>query len=301
MEVIYLDSIDSTKQCSKNINLVLGLFDGLHVGHEQLIRTAKYLSIGKLAVVTFDKTLKSNDSSILMTLEEKIAGLENLEVDEVYIIKCDENFKKMSYEVFINEILKKFDPIKIYCGQDFRFGYKAQGDVEILKSYFPNVTILNYVNSYDGSKISSSFIKNFIREGKIEEANNSLGREYSVTGKVIKGKGNGHKLGFPTLNLDLIANYVLPKEGVYITKTIIDGHTYFSMTNVGTHPTIDEIKKPIIESYVLDFYNDIYSKNVKVLFVKKLRDEKKFSSLEELKLTLKENEEEVRKYYKINF
>ena len=159
MEVVFLEELNNLENVSKNINLVLGLFDGLHVGHVQLIRTARYFSNGKLAVITFDKTLKSNDHSVLLNLEDKIKGFEDLEVDEVYIIKCDENFKKMSYLDFINKILKKFSPKKIFCGLDFKFGYKAQGDVNTLKEFFSDVVVLNYVNTHDGSKISSSVIK----------------------------------------------------------------------------------------------------------------------------------------------
>ena len=301
MEVVFLEELNNLENVSKNINLVLGLFDGLHVGHVQLIRTARYFSNGKLAVITFDKTLKSNDHSVLLTLEDKIKGFEDLEVDEVYIIKCDENFKKMSYLDFINKILKKFSPKKIFCGLDFKFGYKAQGDVNTLKEFFSDVVVLNYVNTHDGSKISSSVIKKMIKEGKIEDANLYLGREYFLNGKVVKGKQNGHQLGYPTLNLKLLDNYVIPQNGVYITKTKVGHGIYYSMTNVGTHPTIDEVNKPIVESYLIDFNENIYNKNVRVYFIKKLRDEIKFSSLEELKNTLKSNEEEVKRYFNINF
>lgn len=301
MEVVFLEELNNLENVSKNINLVLGLFDGLHVGHVQLIRTARYFSNGKLAVITFDKTLKSNDHSVLLNLEDKIKGFEDLEVDEVYIIKCDENFKKMSYLDFINKILKKFSPKKIFCGLDFKFGYKAQGDVNTLKEFFSDVIVLNYVNTHNGSKISSSVIKKMIKEGKIEDANRYLGREYFLNGKVVKGKQNGHQLGYPTLNLKLLDNYVIPQNGVYITKTKVGNGIYYSMTNVGTHPTIDEVNKPLVESYLIDFNENIYNKNVRVYFIKKLRDEIKFSSLEELKNALKSNEEEVKRYFNINF
>lgn len=301
MEVVFLEELNNLENVSKNINLVLGLFDGLHVGHVQLIRTARYFSNGKLAVITFDKTLKSNDHTVLLSLEDKIKGFEDLEVDEVYIIKCDENFKKMSYLDFINKVLKKFSPKKIFCGLDFKFGYKAQGDVNTLKEFFNDVVVLNYVNTHDGSKISSSVIKKMIKEGKIEDANRYLGREYFLNGKVVKGKHNGHKIGYPTLNLELSDNYVIPQNGVYITKTKVGNGIYYSMTNVGTHPTIDEVNKPIVESYLIDFNENVYNKNIRVYFIKKIRDEIKFSSLEELKNTLKSNEEEVKQYFNINF
>lgn len=299
MEVFYLKEFNDLSKVSKNINLVLGLFDGLHIGHAQLIRSAKYLSEGKLAVITFDLALKNNDNTVIMPVEEKINSFASLEVDEVYVFHCDDNFKKMSYEDFIERILKKFQPKKIFCGQDFKFGYKAQGDVNILKANFANVVVLNYVNTFTGEKISSSVIKKYIQNGNIEEANHYLGREYEITGTVIKGKHNGKKLGFPTINLKLNDNYVLPEKGVYITKTIVDKVCYYSMSNVGTHPTLEEISSPIVESYILDFNNNIYGKKVITKFIKKIRDEMKFNNVNELVSTLKANELEVRKYFNI--
>lgn len=300
MIVKYLNGFDDCKEVSKNINLILGMFDGVHVGHTQLIKTAKYLSKNKLGVITFNMTLKSDDKRILMSLEDKIKKFESIGVDELYIINCDENFKKMSYIDFINKVLNKFEPQKIFCGQDFRFGYKAQGDVNILKSYFNDVVVLNYVNRYNGEKISSSIIKEFIQEGKTEEANRYLGEIYKIKGVVTKGKGNGKKLGFPTANLSLSDNYYLPKNGVYISKTIIDGKSYFSMTNIGYNPTIKKLNKISIETYILDFKEDIYKKNISIEFYKNIREEKTFSSIDELIEQLNHDKNEVIEYFKLS-
>ena len=297
MKVIYIKSFEDLKLIEPNINIVLGLFDGLHVGHCQLISTARYLSKGKLAVLSFDGNLKVNDKQVLMAMDDKLEGFERLGADYAYIFRCDEEFKRIDHITFINKILKKFEPIRIFCGPDFKFGFKAQGNIDTLKSRFSNVTVLNYVNDYKGDKISSSDIKNLIREGKLEEAKTSLGHVFHVNGKIVEGLHNGKKIGFPTANLLCKTKYVLPKPGVYITKILIDGKRYKAMTNIGTHPTINELEKPSIETYILDFDENIYNKYVRVCFYKRLRDEVKFDSLIKLQNTLKENEEEVRKFF----
>ncbi len=297
MDAIYLKGFDDLEKITPNTNLVLGLFDGVHIGHYQLISFSRYITKEPLSVITFDVSLKSNDKEVLLDIEDKLDIFERLGVDYTYIIRCDDNFRYMDYKTFIDNVLTAFRPIRIFCGPDFKFGYKAQGDVSVLKEYFSNVTVVNYVNNYDDTKISSSIIKKAIRDGDIVDANHYLGYDYYVKGKVAKGQKLGRKLGYPTINLELKANYVLPKEGVYITQTRVNNVLYSSMTNVGKHPTVNELKKPIVETYILDFEKNIYHEDVKIHFIKQLRDETKFESLEELKEQLLQDEQEVRKYF----
>ncbi len=299
MGVIYLKSINDLKEVVPGTNLVLGLFDGVHIGHFQLINAARYMTKGSLSILTFDVSLKSNDRQVLLSLDDKVRKFLEMGVDYVYVFMCDEHFREISADDFINNILKKFAPNKIFCGPDFKFGYKALGNVDLLKQTFANVVVLNYVNDYDETKISSSIIKQYIRNGEIENANRFLGYDYYVKGIVVKGKKNGHKFGFPTINLELVANYVIPKDGVYITKTIIGNRVFPSMTNVGTHPTIDELSKPLIETHILGFDENIYGEEVSVKFYKKIRDEIHFENIEDLKNELYKNEQEVEKYFEI--
>ena len=155
------------------------------------------------------------------------------------------------------------------------------GNVSILKKYFkvftPNFYLVN------NEKVSSTKIKEYIRNGEVEKANYMLDRHYFYKGTVIKGLQNGSKFLFPTINLSLLTNYVLLKNGVYQTQITIDGVIYDSITNIGVHPTIDKLSSPSIETFVLNFNKEVYEKNIKLEFIKFIREEKKFSSLEQLK------------------
>ena len=297
MSVIYLKDFIDLKDITPGSSLVLGNFDGVHIGHYQLISFARYSTKGRLAIVTFDSSLKNDDRHVLLSFDDKIKKFNELGVDDVYVFKCDENFKSMSCFDFIDKILITFKPNKIFCGPDFHFGYKAQGNVDVLKQSFNNVIVLNYVNDYDGTKISSSIIKEYISRGEIKNANRFLGYEYYIKGIVVKGKRNGKKIGFPTINLKLDTNYVIPKTGVYITKTKIGNKLYPSMTNVGTHPTIDELNAAIIETHILDFDETLYGEEVEIKFLDYIRNEIKFNSIDELKEELSRNREIVRQYF----
>lgn len=280
MEVIYLKNFDEVNEVPK-LSLVLGNFDGVHIGHAQLINYARNNSNGNLGVFTFDKPLKTIEGC-LTSLDDRIQIFKQLGVDYVFIILTDDNFKKMSYIKFVDLILKKLNPIKIFCGPDFKYGFNAQGDVYYLKERFSEVYILNYVNDHNGKKISSSSIRDLIKEGNVYETNRWLGRIYTIRGVVSKGKGNGMSFGFPTANLTLSDNYVVPKEGVYITKTTINDRELRSLTNIGKNPTIADDNKLTIETYIFDFQDELYGKEISVSFLIRLRDETKFNSTKEL-------------------
>ncbi len=280
MEVIYLKNFDEVKEVPK-LSLVLGNFDGVHIGHAQLINYARNNSNGNLGVFTFDKPLKTIEGC-LTSLDDRIEIFKELGVDYVFIILTDDNFKKMSYIKFVDLILKKLNPVKIFCGPDFKYGFNAQGDVYYLKERFSEVYILNYVNDHNGHKISSSSIRELIKEGNIYEANRRLGRIYTIKGVVSKGKGKGLSFGFPTANLTLSDNYAVPKEGVYVTKTNVNGHILRSLTNIGKNPTIADNNKLTIETYIFDFQDELYGKEISVAFYSRLRDEIKFDSTKEL-------------------
>lgn len=297
MKITYLSNFTDLDFVSKGLSVVLGLFDGVHVGHAQLISTAKYISKDKIAVLTFDNNLKQDNSEALLSLDDKLNFIGRLGADEIYVFRANDKFKNIPYLDFINKILIKFDPKNIFCGADFRFGFRALGDINSLKEFFPKVTVLNYVNNADGSKVSSSLIKKYIKEGCIENANLMLGYSYFVRGRVVKGHKNGRKIGFPTINLKLSSSYCLPKKGVYASKIFINGQIYFGMTNVGTHPTIEEENSIIIETYIFDFNSNVYGEDTLVTFEKYIRDEHKYSSLEHLCDELKSNERLIRNYF----
>jgi riboflavin kinase / FMN adenylyltransferase len=299
MEVRYIKDFKHIDSNIKNLSLVLGYFDGLHIGHTHLINYAKMNSIGPVGVVTFDKPLKSIEGQIT-TLDEKIALIEKLKIDYVFVLVADDKFKHMSYIDFINKVLKRFNPKVIFCGNDYTFGYEAKGNVYDLKMAFANVQVVNYVNDFNRKKISSSSIKNLIKEGLVKEASVFLGRPYSLSGTVSHGFQEGTKLGRPTANLESVGNLVIPKDGVYITRTKVDKTIYDSITNIGTHPTINKVEKPIIETYVMGFNKNLYGKEITIYFYKRLRDEIKFDSVSDLEDQITKDIENASEYLKNN-
>ncbi len=280
MDVIYLKNFDEVNEVAK-LSLVLGNFDGVHIGHTQLINYARTNTNGNLGILTFDKPLKTVEGC-LTTIDTRLELFKNLGVDYVFIIKTDDNFKHMPYIKFVDFVLKKLNPVKIFCGPDFKYGYNAQGDVYYLKERFNEVYILNYVNDHNGNKISSYSIRKLIKDGELYEANRWLGRVYSIKGVVTKGKGNGLSFGFPTANLTLEDNYIVPKEGVYVTMTTLNGKKMRSITNIGKNPTLGDGNKLTIETYIFDFQDELYGKELEVSFYHRLRDEIKFASIKEL-------------------
>ena len=301
MEIIYLNKFEDSRINIDNLSLVLGNFDGVHIGHSQLISFAKSMTQeGNLAVLTFDKSLKANSNSYLTNLNTKIKLMEKLGVDYLLIVKVSEKFRKISYVDFVNKVLKVINPIKIFCGTDFKYGYNALGDVSFLKERFSEVYVLNYVTDHFGNKISSSSIKELLIKGDIKNANRWLGREYLISGKIVHGKGNGKKFGFPTANLECDEKYVIPKNGVYITKCVINGFTFNSITNIGINPTIDDSGVKSIETHIINFNNDLYGQHIDLIFLDKIRDEIKFDDIDSLKERVKVDIDEAIHYFDYN-
>lgn len=285
MEKIYFQANDKLPLLD-NAALLLGNFDGVHKGHQELIRIAKENS-KNVSVLLFDvnigKLLSSPNKGRkeLTSLEDKLSIFDSFGIDRAYIVKTDISFLSLSKDRFISEVLKKIDPKLIVVGEDYSFGYKGEGDVSYLKGFF-NVISSPLVNDKYG-KISTRTIKKLIEEGDIETANDELGYLYSLKGEVIHGLENGRKIGFPTANISLDEDYVIPKKGVYAGYTNINNEEYQSIINIGDNPTIGALNKNILESHLLNYSDDLYGKEIKVSFLKYLRDEKRFSSLEELR------------------
>ena len=298
METIFIKSPKDIKRDISNLGLVLGYFDGVHIGHAQLINYAKSNTRkGSLGVLSFDRALKSIEGS-LIDISDKEKEMEKLGVDYLFIIICTDQFKHLTYEEFTNSYLKAFSPAKLFCGADFKFGYGAKGDVSYLKSRFNEVYVLNYVLDHNENKVSSTNIKELIKEGNVEEADRYLGKPYKIKGGVIHGLNNGKIINFPTANLLPSTDYVIPSNGVYFTKAIIDDATYISVTNIGVHPTIDKLERPTIETFVIDYDGDLYGKSIGILFFKKERDEEQFGSLEELKNKIESDIINAEHYFK---
>ena len=293
MEVIYSEE----KRISiKESILTVGSYDGIHLGHRELLSVLMQNSINSSLpsiVVTFDPhpreilNKKMNNFSLIMNLDQKLEIIESYGVDFVYVINFSEQYSKIMANEFMNEIIVPFfNPRKIIVGANHYFGRGREGSPSFLKEFGKKnrieiVIIKPILNKTE--EISSTRIRNFITSGLIKEANYELGTNFTINGEVVHGAGRGHELTFPTANIKpLDKKHIMPKIGVYLIHGRIDGLNTFGMCNLGIRPTFDE-KNLVMEVHF--FHNKIsnlYGKKVKVEFLERLRDEKKFPTSKEL-------------------
>ena len=279
--------------------VLLGNFDGVHIGHRALIN--KGVSLAKengliCAVWTFD----SLASPYLSSVDERSELFYSLGVDEV-VLSSFASVRDMSAEDFVKNILKDKLNAKIcVCGYNYSFGKGGKGTPMQLKSlcaeYGIDVFVLDEVLSF-GEKISSSRIRELLSNGEAEKANVLLGRNFVISGMVVCGAGLGRTVGMPTANIDVENGRCLPSNGVYATACIIDGKRYPSITNIGLRPTMNDGRGRSIESYILDFKTDIYGKEIKLEFLSFLREEKKFESIADVKSAVQNDIIKARKAF----
>lgn len=272
--------LDFLPESIPGLTLALGNFDGMHRGHQRLLLDTSFLAKNESGVLLFDPPSPFKGNNVLTSLEQKIAICRKLRLDHVFVLESNKAFWNLSPQEFCDQILKKLGASLLCCGEDFRFGKKAEGKVDDLKKDF-DVHLTPFLES-NGIKISSSFIREAIQNGEVEKAADWLGRPYEMAGKVAHGFRNGHLIGFPTLNLKSSTPYCLPRFGVYCGLAYIDGIPHQAVINVGVHPTIDQIEEPSIEAHLLDFEEEAYDKTLYLDFRHFERCEKKFASLEEL-------------------
>ncbi|MCI2069613.1 MAG: riboflavin biosynthesis protein RibF [Bacilli bacterium] len=289
-------------QSAEKIALCLGFFDGLHLGHQKLILQALKEN-PNVGVLTFQGALKRitsarEDEEILTSVEDRKELLEKMGIHSLFVVPFDEKIHSMEAEDFIFSILKPLNVSAVYIGSDFRFGKGAKGDKELLSKYF-DVHTVDFRLDEEGKKISTSSIIRLIKNGFVEEADKDLGRNYSIRGKIIHGLRNGStKLGFPTANISPADDYVIPMKGVYATYLNLEGQRYLSMTDIGVHPTINELSTTSIEVNIFGFEGNVYFENVRLEFLSYLRPETKFASLEELKEQLSRDKTKIILKYK---
>ena len=286
MEVYYINSLDDLPELEVN-SCAIGNFDGLHLGHRELIEKAKIDDLKRL-VITFESI---NKTGYITNAEQKISLIEEMGVDYLIILPF-RVIKMVFYNEFM-QILKKLKVKHITCGIDFRFGFKREGDIVDLKKKFKVQVLDDYMIKQ--TRVSTSLIKSFIQDGFIKEANDLLTKPYTIIGEVVHGNKIGRKLGYPTANIDY-KEYTLPKSGVYLTIAKIKDKKYLSMTNIGHNPTLNEQEKPRLEVHVLDFDEEIYGENMEISFIKYLREERKYESKEELMKSLEETINICREY-----
>ncbi|WP_299994300.1 bifunctional riboflavin kinase/FAD synthetase [uncultured Clostridium sp.] len=284
---------------SKNNYIALGSFDGLHLGHLSLIEKAKDLAVknnGKSIIFTFKNHPRkflntTNKIQLIMTNEEKIDILQNEEVDIIAFKAFDEKIMKMMPDEFIRWLCKSYNVKGIIVGFNFKFGYKNLGDVETLEKFQEEYKYKLYVMkpyTMQDEIISSTSIRKELLDGNVKKAFNMLSRPYMLSGKVIDGKKLGRTIGFPTANLEINKEKVIPKKGVYYTNVKIDEKTFKGITSVGNNPTVNG-QELTLETYILNFNEDIYGKEIKVYFIDRIRDEVKFNNINELVAQLKKD------------
>jgi len=289
--------------------IALGYFDGVHMGHGGLLRKAKEMAREHgltAAAVTFfphpSVLLTGKSVPLLSTVEDRVSLMESLyEMDEVLPLPFDISMMQMPWEDFLTEILlKDFGARGLVCGHDFRFGHKGEGTPEKLKEFcskngLPCAVIQEI--QIEGETASSTLIRRLITQGDMEKAVRFLGHPHLLTGVVEGGKHRGHTWGIPTANIPFPKDIAVPQFGVYATTATVEGKTYLAVTNVGVHPTVGEMPAPVAEAWLLDFEGDLYGKEISLRFYHRIREERKFPSVEEMAAEIRRNAQEVRKYF----
>lgn len=289
-----------------NAVVTIGTFDGVHRGHQEILRNmvnrARNIG-GESVVVTFyphPRQVLSHDSAIrfISTQEEKISHLEALGIDNLIIIRFTKDFAAISSEDFIKDfIVKNINPAVLIIGYDHHFGNGRTGDFSMLyelgNQYHFKVEKIQE-QDVDNEAVSSTKIRQFLENGDIRHANLLLGYEFSYTGKVIHGQRVGHKMGYPTANIEVAEEFqLIEKPGVYATFVDFDGHAYPAMTYIGKRPTMHDNRPQSIETHIISFDRDLYDKEIKIRFVDFVRDDKKFDNFEALKQQIGADEQTI--------
>ena len=295
-------TIDSNEEYS----LAIGFFDGLHKGHQTVIKKAiekaNELSI-RSAVMTFNPHPShilgggKNKIGYITPFEEKTRLLEGMGVDAVFIVKFDMELASLKPIEFIDLFIKSLGIKHVTAGFDYTFGSKGAGTMEDMKKLSEGAyetTIIGKVTDYV-DKISSTRIRKLLSEGNVEDASLLLGRDFRTVGIVVDGEKKGRQLGFPTANVLPSEGSILPGNGVYAVRFVVDGTVMNGVCNVGIKPTFNnpDIKSPMVEVHVLDFDGDLYDKEVAVEWVKHIREEKKFESLDALITQIEKDKEKA--------
>jgi riboflavin kinase / FMN adenylyltransferase len=304
-----IHTANELKPGTRKVCLAIGFFDGVHLGHQQIIRQTitdarKYNALG--LVITFDRhpntiVAPARVPPLIYSLPQKLRTLESLGPEATLLIHFDQAFSQKTGEAFIRELAGAWSGIQSICvGANFHFGYKRSGNVELLKKLGGELKFLVHgmaAVALDGEPVSSTRIREAIRVGDLDAASQMLGRAYSMAGPVIEGDKLGRKLGFPTANLDP-SGLALPPSGVYAIHAVVSGKTHRAVLNIGTRPTLGNPNPPLrVEAHFLDFDGDIYGHKLEIVFAEKLRDEKKFSSVDELKAQIARDIERARSVF----
>jgi len=277
--------------------LTLGVFDGLHLGHQLIMKTVvdRARATGAVpTVITFEphpRAVLHPESAppLLQTLDQKIEAMGVLGIEQTIVIHFDQAFSQIRAQDFLRDaVVDRLQAKEVYLGRGFFFGHNREGNIDLLRRVSEQ---LGFVADevpevrLHGKRIGSTRIRELLLAGRVNLARRMLGRPYGVEGPVVRGDARGNQLGFPTANIHP-HNRVIPHGGVYVTATLIEGQWRRSVTNIGTRPTFGDNLGPSVETHVLNWAGDLYGDVVRVRFLHRLRDEKKFSSVDELKIQI---------------
>jgi riboflavin kinase/FMN adenylyltransferase len=292
-----------------NSVVTIGMFDGVHKGHRLLIsktiELAKSMHSTPIVYTFFNHPVKEKKRDFLTILDEKLCLLDAAGIHTIYLAELDKKFMSMpAQDFFKQELVEHLNASGVVVGENFKFGFKRVGDAKALRmlgeKFGVNIEVLPAL-SIDGQQISSTKIHDYIVKGDVEKANNFLDYSFFLTGDVVQGKGRGRLLGFRTANLAYKnGSKVLPKTGVYVTVAELDKVLRPSVTNVGYNPTFENDSIVRVEIHFLNTTEDLYGKMVRLHFLKRIRDEKKFEKVEDLIAVMRDDVETAKRYFKNN-
>ncbi|MBV8859737.1 MAG: bifunctional riboflavin kinase/FAD synthetase [Acidobacteria bacterium] len=288
--------------------LTLGVFDGLHLGHQliisRVVERARVLGAVP-TVLTFDPHPRAvlhpqSAPPLLQTFDQKVEAFGVLGVEQTIVVNFTPEFARVRAEDFLRDVVhERLQAREVYLGRGFAFGRGREGDINLLRRVSGELGFAAFEVPevrLRGQRISSSRIRELLAAGRVNLARRMLGRPYGVEGRVVRGHERGRTIGFPTANLRP-ANRVIPRGGVYVTATLIDGTWRRSVTNVGVRPTFEDTAEPSVETFVMDWGGDLYGDVVRVRFLHRLRDERRFAGVEELKEQINRDAARARKYF----
>jgi riboflavin kinase/FMN adenylyltransferase len=288
--------------------LTLGVFDGLHLGHQLIMKTIveRARATGAVpTVITFDphpRALLHPESAppLLQTFDQKIEALGVLGIEQTIVIHFDQSFAQIRAEDFLRSVIAdRLHAKEVYLGCGFAFGHGREGNIDLLRTVSQDLGFFaDEVPELRlrGRRVSSSRIRELLQQGRANLARRMLGRPYGVEGRVVRGAERGATLGFPTANLHP-QNRVIPRNGVYVTATLIDGQWRRSVTNIGNRPTFGSANESSVETFVMNWFGDLYGDVVRVRFLHRLREEKKFGSIDELKSQIERDVARAQNYF----
>jgi riboflavin kinase/FMN adenylyltransferase len=293
----------------RKVCVAIGVFDGVHLGHQQVIRqtiTDAEQQEALAVVVTFDRhpnavVAPERVPELIYSLPQKMRAITSLGADVTWLIQFDEAFSRQSGEEFVRKLARDFRHIHSICvGSTFTFGHKRSGNVELLRRLGKELHFIVHglaAVALDGQAVSSTRIRDAIRSGQLDAASQMLGRGYALAGSVVRGEAMGKRLGFPTANLDT-SGLVLPPNGVYAAHAHVGAASYRAAVNIGVRPTIAAGQpQRRVEAHLLDFKGELYDCELELTLVQKLRDEQKFESGEALRLQIARDVETARKLF----